>query len=200
MTLTSSKFQLTRPVWGEPSTLTVIYPASSISTHSPRVGRTIAPPPRLFAVRHFNSLAPCGANHSSDSPTPNARQFQLTRPVWGEPMILVVVVTAQRHFNSLAPCGANRPSRCCCIAAPSFQLTRPVWGEPLVGQVVAGMPIISTHSPRVGRTRFAHRRSPRAHHFNSLAPCGANLIDHNSADDGLLFQLTRPVWGEPVDT
>ena len=80
-----------------------------------------------------------------------------------------------------------------------FQLTRPVWGEPDSSRVVAVGGVISTHSPRVGRTslRYVPRRrgsisthSPRvgrtlvtasaevaAEDFNSLAPCGANLVD-----------------------
>ena len=35
------KFQLTRPVWGEPNKAVVQFYDKNISTHSPRVGRTL---------------------------------------------------------------------------------------------------------------------------------------------------------------
>ena len=34
-------------------------------------------------------------------------------------------------------------------------------------------------------------------YFNSLAPCGANLMRFKMPSDGAKFQLTRPVRGEP---
>ena len=40
-------------------------------------------------------------------------------------------------------------------------------------------------------------RLERHVHFNSLAPCGANLLFNCNIRDLKLFQLTRPVWGEP---
>ena len=36
--------------------------------------------------------------------------------------------------------------------------------------------IISTHSPRVGRTILVSLALAKMTHFNSLAPCGANRI------------------------
>ena len=78
-----------------------------ISTHSPRVGRTLAVSITVSYKNHFNSLAPCGANH-------------------------VVHEGLQLHhdFNSLAPCGANPNLLALPQRALAFQLTRPVWGEP----------------------------------------------------------------------
>ena len=197
----------------------------------------------LGQIRHFNSLAPCGANHGTSLHTRHTRKFQLTRPVWGEPLIFTRTATTtkisthsprvgrtnpqmsetfvERDFNSLAPCGANpleeqlktiyaeisthspRVGRTAAMTALSkkcakFQLTRPVWGEP----------------------DMRHMRATRHGHFNSLAPCGANLeweLNCNTAAGFQLtrpcganlaiadamarlakFQLTRPVWGEPA--
>ena len=34
-------------------------------------------------------------------------------------------------------------------------------------------------------------------YFNSLAPCGANQGTNTGGGERPAFQLTRPVWGEP---
>ena len=191
-------FQLTRPVWGEPVNYPVVINSHRISTHSPRVGRTESSVKITREEANFNSLAPCGANQYSASLTANTVQisthsprvgrtgtsedtnfdvieFQLTRPVWGEP---------------------SAPARCF-LSCP-FQLTRPVWGEPVYGQLLLLDLMISTHSPRVGRTDHCQDLRDTQKYFNSLAPCGANLA---AAAIGVVlysFQLTRPVWGEPL--
>ena len=79
------QFQLTRPVWGEPRLIPSRLTLTSISTHSPRVGRTAVSAIDQAAASDFNSLAPCGANPSICVNAPVASPFQLTRPVWGEP-------------------------------------------------------------------------------------------------------------------
>ena len=78
-----------------------------------------------------------------------------------------------------------------------FQLTRPVWGEPLNRWYMHFDINISTHSPRVGRTNSTTDAKPFGYHFNSLAPCGANLDIRRLGPSIGTFQLTRPVWGEP---
>ena len=215
-----------------------------ISTHSPRVGRTFEEAILNRKVDDFNSLAPCGANHETTIPYLRQRRFQLTRPVWGEPVTRKGTTCRRRHFNSLAPCGANpfssagmptylsisthsprvgrthlpnsRRVRCDyfnslapCGANPfpsisttdpsPFQLTRPVWGEPRQPEFSSLNCSISTHSPRVGRTRAAGLNPILAVDFNSLAPCGANPGKGIPPQAGTEFQLTRPVWGEPRD-
>ena len=100
-------FQLTRPVWGEPRLQAIRATRCRISTHSPRVGRTLLPLSRFQIFDNFNSLAPCGANRMRLSEKQDKHQFQLTRPVWGEPS----------HCSGIG-------------STPKFQLTRPVWGEP----------------------------------------------------------------------
>ena len=104
----AEEFQLTRPVWGEPGRGSCKFGYLHISTHSPRVGRTIVSIRCTLYYEDFNSLAPCGANLSYTQSISSILAFQLTRPVWGEPG-----AWAQR--NSTHP----------------FQLTRPVWGEPI---------------------------------------------------------------------
>ena len=55
-------FQLTRPVRGEPLLDLALDGTLSISTHSPRAGRTALANSTRAPRRNFNSLAPCGAN------------------------------------------------------------------------------------------------------------------------------------------
>ena len=57
-------FQLTRPVRGEPRGHKEVLNKYSISTHSPRAGRTVLSSAYPPLCRHFNSLAPCGANRA----------------------------------------------------------------------------------------------------------------------------------------
>ena len=125
----STTFQLTRPVWGEPLSYNHIIILLSISTHSPRVGRTQGHNHKIGILWDFNSLAPCGANPVAQNIERSAEKFQLTRPVWGEP-------------SRIWSINSHR----------GFQLTRPVWGEPNDLRFQFVHFFISTHSPRVGRT------------------------------------------------
>ena len=169
-----------------------------ISTHSPRVGRTGAYSLTSDSDSNFNSLAPCGANHILLIIRRNTNKFQLTRPVWGEPNGLLCsfrhtsisthsprvgrtrlsrgMGRVSLYFNSLAPCGAN----------PEEQLHNNQRKQ------------ISTHSPRVGRTKEVPMTVQTIVHFNSLAPCGANPDCTSMSTTRDKFQLTRPVWGEPI--
>ena len=192
-----SRFQLTRPVRGEPQGHLLRRPESnhfnslapcganrswkhaqpskkSISTHSPRAGRTLFVPLERDPAGHFNSLAPCGANPGSPSDVVISTDFNSLAPC-GANLGGLRQRTDGPNFNSLAPCGANQN----CRYMPGYVRS------------------ISTHSPRAGRTKLTVNRCLGGFDFNSLAPCGANP---SSRDHPLLasaFQLTRPVRGEP---
>ena len=146
-------FQLTRPVRGEPQRLRARQKPIAISTHSPRAGRTESNYIITDDLIHFNSLAPCGANRTSQATISRILRFQLTRPVRGEP------TTPPRSGQFYA-----------------FQLTRPVRGEPISIVSPLSAMIISTHSPRAGRTFCIPHFLSLSCHFNSLAPCGANPL------------------------
>ena len=190
-----------------------------ISTHSPRAGRTCRRRPARFRYWHFNSLAPCGANQGRARSNRQHAQFQLTRPVRGEPRSVVSdrstaaisthspragrttniapPTTPFANFNSLAPCGANpivRPRR---RSRAAISTHSPRAGRTCLSSVGWSLVEISTHSPRAGRTISSPPRSERPSNFNSLAPCGANpaAAAYNEGDNQ--FQLTRPVRGEP---
>ena len=149
----------------------------------------------------------------------NTVTFQLTRPVWGEPPNSTSSAGKERISTHSPRVGRTF----CCTRGgkenDAFQLTRPVWGEPhrtaritlsaristhspRVGRTGMGRAqrqrnAISTHSPRVGRTLRAYAFGLGENDFNSLAPCGANLRAQRNRRTKNLFQLTRPVWGEP---
>ena len=94
--------------------------------------------------------------------------------------------------------GRTKFRRCPRLLFYAFQLTRPVRGEPTARRDLSSPVGISTHSPRVGRTSLSEFRSGTWCNFNSLAPCGANPTSRAWGTVGFVFQLTRPVWGEPI--
>ena len=162
-------------MWGEPASRLWKLRGFMISTHSPRVGRTVIPLPT-------KSLSVIISTHS---------------PRVGRTFRIPEFDFFGWHFNSLAPCGANRDIRIQCNVCNAFQLTRPVWGEPIKPSQNSRNLAISTHSPRVGRTQTCLYAKVLSENFNSLAPCGANLPNSASQGKNTRFQLTRPVWGEP---
>ena len=146
------KFQLTRPVWGEPIRSIYARSPSSISTHSPRVGRTRRAILHTFARRKFQLTRPVWGEPCPRQLDPLSLQISTHSPRVGRTILTDDGAPAEPDFNSLAPCGAN-PRRCRRRAAHCrFQLTRPVWGEPDQDIVRHRNAEISTHSPRVGRT------------------------------------------------
>ena len=104
------------------------------------------------------------------------------------------------RFNSLAPRGANPVPPSPATISRAFQLTRPAGGEPdCDGRRVSGE-VVSTHSPRGGRTLIQHTAIAVGGGFNSLAPRGANQSTHGQGSYTAAFQLTRPAGGEPTST
>ena len=162
-------------MWGEPYCFLILLYHIYISTHSPRVGRTYAVGSLAHGVQNFNSLAPCGANQFGALLCSIEDEFQLARPVWGEPQ-------PTRNRSKL---------RCISTHSPRVGRTPSVYGS------LSAM-VISTHSPRVGRIPQTTSIAAMTLYFNSLAPCGANLTALISSTLTAPFQLTRPVWGEPA--
>ena len=103
------------------------------------------------------------------------------------------------HFNSLAPCGANPANAFLAASKNQISTHSPRVGRTRVRFFLFRQCFISTHSPRVGRTYIAQIGNDLVPNFNSLAPCGANQLLAAYNARGWAFQLTRPVWGEPND-
>ena len=171
-----SAFQLTRPVWGEP----YVEILSSV------------------AFANFNSLAPCGANPIYAYLESPSIPFQLTRPVWGEPLI------AHKNIEHLSisthsPRVGRTNRRISGHTGDTISTHSPRVGR--TRQLNASYEYrigISTHSPRVGRTSLTSCYALVVNDFNSLAPCGANRSCRHTCLPYNKFQLTRPVWGEPL--
>ena len=79
----------------------------------------------------------------------------------------------------------------------TFQLTRPARGEPRFLRIAHRHIIISTHSPRTGRTKAERAGNRRFFDFNSLATRGANPSVSALCALRASFQLTRSTRGEP---
>ena len=169
-------FQLTRPVWGEPIGGAHVQHDPEISTHSPRVGRTGLGLGFLGMSSQFQLTRPVwGEPATALTLFTLTAQFQLTRPVWGEPSDLRLRVRRKRisthsprvgrtsersqlhavlfHFNSLAPCGANPLPRRLVDERLHFNSLAPCGANHVRTVATDGAVEISTHSPRVGRTR-----------------------------------------------
>ena len=124
------KFQLTRPVRGEPNRRRNRQKSTCISTHSPRAGRTGTGGSAALNGTDFNSLAPCGANLELRRQFFDRVDISTHSPRAGRTYMSCTAFLSLYHFNSLAPCGANLRSSLACLLVGSFQLTRPVRGEP----------------------------------------------------------------------
>ena len=148
-----------------------------ISTHSPRVGRTTFDRERMDGDDNFNSLAPCGANRACMETNRSGYGFQLTRPVWGEPV-------DHRRCGLMLQISTHSPrvGRTCIIrfAKPHKR--------------------ISTHSPRVGRTQQHKLQSQKKDNFNSLAPCGANPSYLPEVQKPQHFNSLAPCGANPLDS
>ena len=79
----------------------------TISTHSPRAGRTGGYNRALRYAKNFNSLAPCGANRYVGGSNANGESISTHSPRAGRTFDYNIKGFVPIHFNSLAPCGAN---------------------------------------------------------------------------------------------
>ena len=217
-TLSSYRFQSTRPVWGATAMLHglqvfggisihaprvgrdqvshVSDTGGGISIHAPRVGRDWQPPSFRRASSYFNPRAPCGA-----------RRY---RPTTSR--------TFLPHFNPRAPCGARRPRFAIRAVLSRFQSTRPVWGATCARGAGTVPAPISIHAPRVGRDNCRGVCANQRDTFQSTRPVwgatdsdairlpatrisihaprvGRDLAASELPPSNVVFQSTRPVWG-----
>ena len=98
-------FQSTLPAWGETSVGVFTAPTTTISIHSPRMGRDYSHAAQLHARSHFNPLSPHGERLVAPCSPLKGQIFQSTLPAWGET-------------------GGKRTE-----TWKKFQSTLPAWGE-----------------------------------------------------------------------
>ena len=124
----------------------------SISTHSPRVGRTYEDSWGYGWGQTFQLTRPVWGEPWSARRSSSRSRFQLTRPVWGEPETNTVFAIVIINFNSLAPCGANPLSKPSKPSKLDISTHSPRVGRTAKRVAPRKRNRISTHSPRVGRT------------------------------------------------
>ena len=193
------KFQLTRPVWGEPGRTYSILIYILFQLTRPVRGEPYDDVIYAPLSHDFNSLAPCGANPISCFVVSTPLPISTHSPRAGRTKASIVSVLVAMNFNSLAPCGANRRHREHFGADTDFNSLAPCGANPKYLCSLFCVFVISTHSPRAGRTSLAFINPSRSPNFNSLAPCGANPPPLVQPVGRYTFQLTRPVRGEPVE-
>ena len=158
---------------GDPTTQTARGWRGRISTHSPRAGRSGAVRERIQAVRHFNSLAPCGAIHCCRSKSARGSKFQLTRPVRGDPRRRAIIIPENTISTHSPRAGRSRTDLAFPIREINFNSLAPCGAIPSLPSASNNSLFISTHSPRAGRSSAPCAPVILSIHFNSLAPCGA---------------------------
>ena len=77
-----------------------------------------------------------------------------------------------------------------------FQSTLPAWGETGFVHVSVLFPLISIHSPRMGRDETLIRWFCPPGDFNPLSPHGERQVEGYMAISNNKFQSTLPAWGE----
>ena len=170
------RFQLTRPVWGEPDRFSVHRSGMpDFNSLAPCWANPVVLECCIIVV-YFNSLAPCGANLSDVIKYVLSHKISTHSPRVGRTVNRHRSGTPTLNFNSLAPCGANLEG---------------------TGVNVETFNAISTHSPRVGRTTTATTAIKMAYPFQLTRPVWGEPMSNHDTMRNSRFQLTRPVWGEP---
>ena len=125
--------------------------ATSISIHSPRVGRDAGERKESNDKIYFNPLSPRGERLDAEETYKYFLEFQSTLPAWGETLTALKVKTyllfqstlpawgetiticsaciSRHYFNPLSPRGERHTTTCVHITGILFQSTLPAWGE-----------------------------------------------------------------------
>ena len=148
-----------------------------ISIHSPRMGRDLSTGRRIANSRYFNPLSPHGERLSVGRCPAGSRLFQSTLPAWGE--------TSPR-------------SRALVLVL--FQSTLPAWGETVSARRRISPPVISIHSPRMGRDTLPMRCLATSSNFNPLSPHGERLSPSWFHADTRKISIHSPRMGRDLCT
>ena len=152
-----------------------MYATSSISIHSPRMGRD-PHHPRLWlrCHDHFNPLSPHGERLIPPAGFVISKIFQSTLPAWGETV----------------PIPAHHGEKQISIHSPRMGR------DPQDLRGIRGDRTISIHSPRMGRdSRAVSTRSP-SRKFQSTLPAWGETFCVEHGIPTREFQSTLPAWGE----
>ena len=168
-----------------------------ISIHSPRMGRDISDAWEVTGDWYISIHSPrMGRDRRKGVCAALRLEFQSTLPAWGETAYLEGGGESGKYFNPLSPHGERLLQKERRLPTHRFQSTLPAWGETAFWDKYAELPLISIHSPRMGRDRAGGAGGHAPEDFNPLSPhgerptlCGCGVLD-------ALFQSTLPAWGE----
>ena len=149
--ISSSRFQPTRPLRGATEEMAQKRSGSLISTHAPLAGRDITT--RLAVdgeTGYFNPRAPCGARRIVQALPQTASYFNPRAPCGARPMA-ALPFTRIVYFNPRAPCGARLGYLTREQTHDEFQPTRPLRGATSTTLRSRSKNCISTHAPLAGR-------------------------------------------------
>ena len=149
-------------------------------------------------ISDFNSLAPCGANLDRFLVPAEHNGISTHSPRVGRTGILTFFAR-KGSISTHSPRVGRTKAAATIKNANDISTHSPRVGRTLRMSFALQRLLISTHSPRVGRTSLARKSLKDPDDFNSLAPCGANRTVYGSPMQNSRFQLTRPVWGEPIE-
>ena len=166
-------FQSTRPMRGATAAGMITHRTAAVSIHAPHAGRDRRPMRNTQTISSFNPRAPCGARHTTSTPSasmcavsihaPHAgrdstsatRGFPLSsfnpRAPCGARPLTYWKKGDTECFNPRAPCGARPCARAWAYADAPFQSTRPMRGATLAPLLHCLRIYVSIHAPHAGR-------------------------------------------------
>ena len=151
LTLITTKFQSTLPVWGA-TQMQIPLPVRPID-FNPRspCGERQLPALQRGTDGHFNPRSPCGERHFND-------------------VYSVLLDDISIHAPRV---GSDLTNGVSAMSTPLFQSTLPVWGATsLAADTIPAIAVISIHAPRVGSDDHVAYVSGTALDFNPRSPCG----------------------------
>ena len=173
------RFQSTLPAWGETGPRDLRGGASTISIHSPRMGRDLAG----AAFRHILG------------------RFQSTLPAWGETCGEHRAGQEGVYFNPLSPHGERPSSRGSTRSGPmNFYPLSPHGERRCAGDQAGVDDDFNPLSPH-GERQILWKKWAGAPRFQSTLPAwGETKWKTITLDGDSLFQSTLPAWGETEAT
>ena len=146
---------------------------SSISIHSPRMGRDRPSRRKATGWCDFNPLSPHGERHAAAAAATAAKNISIHSPRMGRDDLI--------RLHTIAI---------------NISIHSPRMGRDPLAHRCPQTPAISIHSPRMGRDQPATDTGERQRNFNPLSPHGERPQLTYTALHVAIFQSTLPAWGE----
>ena len=177
LTLITTKFQSTLPVWGAtPMQIPLPVRPIDFNPRSP-CGERQLPALQRGTDGHFNPRSPCGERHFNDVYSVLLDDISIHAPRVGSNRCFREALLPGWNFNPRSPCGERPIWGLSGLPEMEFQSTLPVWGATHISFGYRQGGLISIHAPRVGSDAVGKQRLRLDRNFNPRSPCGERLID-----------------------